>query len=50
MIPAVFAFVPPAPFVFDALTISVIFTLLGAVGFLAGSQLMLPETARPEKS
>jgi len=47
MISAVFAFVPPEPFAFDGLTISVAFTLLGAVGFLVGSLLMLPETARP---
>ncbi len=47
MISAVFAFVPPKPLAFDALTISIIFTLVGAVGFLVGSLLMLPETARP---
>lgn len=49
MISAVFAFVPPEPFGFDALTISVIFTLVGALGFLIGALLMLPETARPAK-
>lgn len=49
MISAVFAFVPPKPLAFDALTVSVTFTLLGAVGFLFGSLLMLPETARPAK-
>lgn len=47
MISAVFAFVPPEPLAFDGLTIGVAFTLLGAVGFLVGSLLMLPETARP---
>ena len=47
MISAVFAFVPPEPFAFDAVTISVAFTLLGAIGFLVGSLLMLPETAKP---
>ena len=45
MISAIFAFVPPEPFAFDALTISVGFTLLGAAAFLMGSLLMLPETA-----
>lgn len=45
MISAVFAFVPSKPFTFDALTISVSFTLLGAVAFLAGSLLMMPESA-----
>jgi len=47
MISAAFAFVPPKPFAGDALTISVIFTLIGAIGFLIGSLLMLPETTRP---
>ena len=47
MISVVFAFVPPTPFAIDALTISVTFTLVGAIGFLIGSLLMLPETARP---
>lgn len=50
MISAVFAFVPPEPLPFDAVTISVFFTLLGAGGFLVGSVLMLPETARPEET
>jgi len=48
MISAVFALIPPEPFAFDSLTISIVFTLVGAVGFLVGSLLMLPETARPE--
>ncbi|MGI9330587.1 MAG: hypothetical protein ACR2QB_07685 [Gammaproteobacteria bacterium] len=45
MISAFFAFVPPSPFGFDAATISVLFTAVGAAGFLCGSLLMLPETA-----
>ena len=50
MISAVFAFIPPQSPSFDALTISVTFTLAGAVWFLIGSLLMLPETARPAVS
>lgn len=45
MISAVFAFVPPRTADIDALTISITFTLLGAIGFLIGSLLMLPEAA-----
>ncbi len=44
MISAVFAFVPPHSPEFNAASISVTFTLLGAIGFLLGSLLMLPET------
>ncbi len=44
MISAVFAFVPPWSPRIDAATVSVAFTLTGAVGFLIGSLLMLPET------
>ncbi|MGB8332301.1 MAG: hypothetical protein WCE62_19410 [Polyangiales bacterium] len=47
LVSAVFAFVPlrsPSP---DTATLSVAFTLIGAVGFLLGSLLMLPETAAP---
>jgi hypothetical protein len=44
MISAVFAFVPPQPPELDAAGISVTFTLLGAIGFLVGSMLMVPET------
>ncbi len=44
MISAVFAFVPPSAPKFDAATISVLFTFIGGVCFLAGSLLMLPET------
>ena len=50
MISAVFAFIPPESPRFDALTISVIFTFVGAIGFLIGSLLMLPETATPAES
>jgi hypothetical protein len=45
MVSAVFAFARPHPLVVDAATISVTFTLVGAIGFLVGSLLMLPETA-----
>ena len=50
MLSALFAFVLPRPPNFDAVTISVAFTLLGAIGFLIGSLLMLPETALPAAS
>jgi len=50
MISAVFAFVLPRSPSFDVVTVSVMFTLLGAVGFLIGSLLMLPETAGSEES
>lgn len=46
MISASFAFVPPHPLSFDAGTVSVAFTLVGALGFFVGSLLMLPETAK----
>jgi hypothetical protein len=45
MISASFAFVPPRDPAFDAATISIAFTLIGALGFLTGSLLMLLETA-----
>ena len=45
MISAFFAFVPKKASPFDAAQISVLFTLLGAFGFLAGSLLMLPEAS-----
>lgn len=45
MISAIYAIALPAPAAFDAVTISVLFTLVGAIGFLIGSLLMLPETA-----
>ena len=50
MISALFAFVPPRLPSFDAVTVSVAFTLIGAVGFLIGSLLMLPETAQEIRS
>jgi hypothetical protein len=53
MLSAGFAFVPKVPFAFDAATLSVVFTLLGAIGFFVGSLLMLPEAAddgSPEKA
>ena len=50
MLSALFAFVLPRPPSFDAVTVSVTFTLLGAIGFLMGSLLMLPETATPVES
>ena len=48
MISALFAFVLPQLPSFDAATISVTFTLLGAIGFLSGSLMMLPESAFAE--
>jgi hypothetical protein len=45
MISALFAFVPPGSPSFDAVKVSVTFTLIGAGCFLIGSLLMLPETA-----
>ncbi|WP_300318904.1 hypothetical protein [Accumulibacter sp.] len=50
MISALFAFVPSHAPSGAALTISLAFTLAGALGFLAGSLLMLPETAKPAES
>jgi hypothetical protein len=47
MISAVFAFVPRQAPGFDAAGLAVLFTLIGATGFFAGSLLMLPETALP---
>jgi phage shock protein PspC (stress-responsive transcriptional regulator) len=44
MIAAIFALVLPGPANGDAVTTSVVFTLLGAIGFYIGSVLMLPET------
>jgi len=43
MVSAVFAIALPGGPHSEAATISVLFTLLGAVGFLFGSLLMLPE-------
>jgi hypothetical protein len=42
MIAAIFSIVTPSPHP-EALTLSVVFTLIGAIGFLVGSLLMLPE-------
>ena len=50
MISAVFAFVPPQAPGFDAAGLALLFTLIGAAGFLIGSLLMLPETALPGAS
>jgi hypothetical protein len=49
MVSAAFAFVSPEPPAFDAVTVSVAFTLVGAVAFFAGSLLMLPEAATSAK-
>lgn len=45
MISAVFAFIPAQAFSFDAITVSLVFTLLGAIAFFLGALLLLPETA-----
>jgi hypothetical protein len=45
MVSAIFAFEPPRGASFDGATYAVLFTLIGAAGFLIGSLLMLPETA-----
>jgi hypothetical protein len=45
IVSAVFAIFLPGPPHIEAVTISVLFTLLGAIGFLVGSLLMLPEAA-----
>jgi hypothetical protein len=50
MISAVFAFVTPGLPNVAAVTVSVAFTLLGAVGFFVGSLLMLPETTATTES
>ncbi len=42
---AFFAYVPRAPFPAIITVLSVVFTLMGAIGFLAGSLLMLPEAS-----
>ncbi len=43
MVSAVFAISLPGPANVEAVTLSIVFTLLGAIGFLVGSLLMLPE-------
>ena len=50
MVSALFAFVPPQAPSFDAVTVSVTFTLIGAIGFLMGALLLLPETVIPAES
>jgi len=45
MISAFFSFVPPGTPDADAVMLSLVFTLLGALGFFVGSLLMWPETA-----
>ena len=45
LISALFSIVLPGPENTEAVTLSVTFTLLGAIGFLVGSLLMLPETS-----
>ncbi|MEH6592422.1 MAG: hypothetical protein V7746_19305 [Halioglobus sp.] len=52
MISALFAFIPAQSFSFDATTVSLVFTLLGAIAFLLGAMLLLPEsvTAKAEKN
>ncbi len=49
MISAVLAFVPPQGSTVHATILSVAFTLIGAIGFLIGSLLMLPESAAPHR-
>lgn len=46
MVSAIYAFVAPSPGGFGDATTAVAFTLLGALGFLVGSLLMLPESLR----
>lgn len=51
MVSALYAFVPAVPAAsssLDAGRLAVVFTLIGAAGFLLGSLLMLPETAEDE--
>jgi len=50
IISALFAFFAPSSPSFAAVTISVTFTLMGAIAFLIGSLLMLPEMALKVKS
>lgn len=44
MVSAIFAFVLPHPLRLNTAAISVVFTLVGALGFFAGSLLLLPES------
>jgi hypothetical protein len=50
MISAVYAFVTATPTDFDTTRLSLLFTLIGAAGFLLGSLLMLPESATPPET
>lgn len=45
MVSAIYSFVSPAATGFGDASVAVSFTLIGAIGFLAGSLLMLPESA-----
>ena len=45
MASALLAFVPPHAFPFDAVTPSLLFTLIGAIAFFIGALLLLPEAA-----
>jgi len=45
MISAVLAFVPPAAPAAEVVTLSILFTVLGAAAFLIGALLLLPEAA-----
>ena len=45
MASAFLSYIPKSPFAFPAAPLSLIFTLLGAIGFLAGSLLLLPEAS-----
>lgn len=50
LVSAVFALVLPGPANTEAVTLSITFTLLGAIGFLVGSLLMLPEASGSAES
>jgi hypothetical protein len=49
MISAVLAIVLPGPGNSERIMLSIVFTLLGAIGFLVGSLLMLPEGASQDE-
>jgi hypothetical protein len=46
MLSAVLAFVPPAGMAAEAVTLSIVFTVLGAAAFLIGALLLWPEAAQ----
>ncbi len=50
MLSATFAIFLPGPSNTERITVSIVFTLLGAIGFLVGSLLMLPETVFESES